>query len=494
MTQSNRIQVAFVRETTPGTTPTTPRMRIARITDASLSALRTYVDSDELRSDRMLGDPIAVMREGGGQIPYELSYPTDETWLSEVYRSAFYNAWQNTPQRFNDGTADSVITGVATTGEVVTVTTGAAFVASHLVWFTGFGVAGNNGVFKATTGSATVPAFIGAGLTDEAAPPAAARIKVVGFQGASGDITALADGLGSTSLNFTTLGISVGQWVKIGGTATASQFAFLVTAGAAARRQAWARVTAITSTKLTLDNLPAGWTTDSGTSKTIKVWFGDTIKNGVTQSAMSMERGYLGQTTPTYLVNAGMVAMQLSQATQSRQKVTGQITFMGMDFSKSTTALDASPDAATTSQVMAANANVGRVSDGGSQVVAPNWCQSLSWQINSNGRAVEDVQFDAPQALHEGEFLATVTVEKYFGSSDVLDAFYNGTPTSVSQRVQKNGQAIIYQWPRITYRGGGDPQNQSKNNDVRLSLQGQSSYDTLTGAHMLCDRVEYYED
>jgi hypothetical protein len=31
---------------------------------------------------------------------------------------------------------------------------------------------------------------------------------------------------------------------------------------------------------LTLDNKPAGWGTDSGAGKTIKVWFGDQIRNG----------------------------------------------------------------------------------------------------------------------------------------------------------------------------------------------------------------------
>ena len=76
-------------------------------------------------------------------------------------------------------------------------------------------------------------------------------MKVVGFQAASGDITATATGLGSTSLDFTTLGLAVGQWIKIGGSATADKFA-------TAALNSTARITAIAATALTLDHLPHG--------------------------------------------------------------------------------------------------------------------------------------------------------------------------------------------------------------------------------------------
>ncbi len=52
MGSSNRMQIAWARETTPGVTPTTPRMRLVRVTGESLDFTPDYVDSDELRSDR----------------------------------------------------------------------------------------------------------------------------------------------------------------------------------------------------------------------------------------------------------------------------------------------------------------------------------------------------------------------------------------------------------------------------------------------------------
>lgn len=492
MTSTNRTQLAFVRETTPGTTPTTPRMRLARFTQETLSYAPEYIDSDEIRADRMLGDPIRVMVASTGGINGELSYPVNDTFLSDMIRSAMFSTWLNTPERDNDGTADSVITGVATSGSVITVTTGAAFVAGQIVRATGFTNAGNNGLHVCTTGSATVPAFSASTLVNETAPPGTARLKVVGFQGASADITALADGLGSTALNFTTLGLRVGQWVKVGGTADATTFAFLVTGGATMRGAAWARIAAITATKLTLDNLPAGWTTDSGTGKTIQVWFGDQIKNGVAQTSLTIERGFLGQNTPSYIVNTGMRCGQMEISATSKQKVNFTSQWTGMGGSISTTALDASPDAQTTGQIMAANANVGRLAEGGSRLASPNWAMEFRVSVNNNLRTVESIDETSPVDVREGECTVSGSINTYFGSKDLVEKFQNGTITSLNSRIAKDNQAIILQIPRATLRGGGTPQVGGKNQDLMANFDFSGSFDSETGASIVIDRVEYF--
>jgi hypothetical protein len=121
-------------------------------------------------------------------------------------------------------------------------------------------------------------------------------------QGASGDITATSTGLGSTALDFTTLGLVPGMWLKVGGTAAGDKFANI------AANNDWVRISGtITATAIPLDNRPSGWAVDNGSGKTIKVWFGDYINNGTTQTSLTVERGFLDQTTPTYIVNTGMV-------------------------------------------------------------------------------------------------------------------------------------------------------------------------------------------
>lgn len=486
MTASNRVQVAFVREVTPGTTPNTPRMRLARITSEGLSFTPEYADPDEIRSDRMMGDPILQMQAAQGPIGFELSYPVPDTFLSDVIRSAMFNDWVNTPTFDNDGTSDSVVTQVTDSTDTYTVASGGTAVkAGHLVRATGFTNAANNQIFRAASSTGTTIVGSSLTLTDEAAPPAAARLKVVGFQGASGDITATAGGLGSTSLDFTTLGLVVGQWIKIGGTATGDKFA-------AAACNDWARITAITATALTLDNKPSGWTTDSGTGKTIKVWFGDVIKNGTAKTALTIEKGFLGQDTPTYIAARGMVANTLEMSLASREKITGSVAFLGMGGGQGTSALDASPDAVTTGLVMAGNANVGRIAENGAQVAAKNWAKSLNFTINNNLRTLEAVDSTSPVGIEPGECMVSGTIETYFGDNTLLAKLYAGTASSINARVAKDSQAVIWQFPRVTFRGG-NPAAGGKNQDVMLPLEWQASKDSLTSAHAWCDRIEYFE-
>lgn len=488
MGTSNRVQIAAVRETTMGTTPTTPRMRLVRATGESLSFTPNYVDSDELRSDRMLGDPIKVMQASEGAINFELSYPDDASPLSEMLRSAFYNTWVNTPTFYNDGTADSVVTDAGTTANTYVVASGgASCVVGHLVRATGFTNSANNKTtpFRVASSTATTVVGTSLSLSAEAAPPAQARLKVVGFQGASGDITATASGLGSTTLNFTTLGLAVGQWIKIDSTTAGNGFATTAL-------NDWIRITAIAATALTCDNLPTGWTTDSGSGKTIACYFGDQIRNGTTATSLSIERGFLDQTTPVYIVNTGMVVNSMNLSISSRNKITGSFAFMGMGGSQSTTTLDASPDAATTGTVMAANANVGRLGEAGSSMTTPSWAKELSISINNNLRTIESVDQSSPVGINPGDSTVSGRISAYFGDNVLLAKLYAGTASSINCRVAKNSQALIFSIPRETLRSGA-PQAGSKNQDVMIDADWQASIDTTyTNAQVLLDRVEYY--
>lgn len=495
MTSSNRTQVASVLESVIGEAPVSPRLRNLRLTAEALTGAPEFVDSDEIRDDRMMGDPIKVMTAAGGTTNHEFSYPVDNGAFSDHIICLMYNPWKNTPVRDNDGTADSVITGIVGSTGVVSFTTGDSFITGALVRLSGFADPANNGVFLSTAGGATSVTFgAGANLVDDAAPAGTARVKTVGVQGAAGDIVAVADGLTSTTLDFTTLNLRVGQWVKIGGTADITQFATLVTAGVKARRNAYGRVIAIAAGKLTLDALPAEWGADAGTGKTINIFFGDTIKNGTTEFSLSLQKSYKGQAAPNYFLYHGMHVNTWDVSIQSRDKITGSFSYMGMAAPEGLTPLDANPDPAGVEQVMAANANVGSLYESGQRIQKPNWAQSISFQINNNLRTNESVDEDSPVAVREGEFAVTGSLNTYFGSRTLLAKFYSNAPTSLATRIGKNNQAVIFQVPRAIYRGGGNPSATAKNTDVMLPLEFQASKDPLTEAHFIFDRFEYVED
>lgn len=486
MTDSNRTRVCVVKEATLGTTPNTPRMRTMRITGEGLQYAPQFVNSGEIRSDRMLSDPIKINETNQGPINFELSYPVADSPLSSFLESMLFNSWVNTPTFDNDGTSDSVVTDAGTTTDTYVVASGgASVVAGHLVRATGFTNSANNQIFRAASSTGTTIVGSSLSLTAETAPPAAAKLKVVGFQGASGDLVAAADGITSTLLDFTTLGLVVGQWIKIGGTATGDKFATAACNG-------WARITAIAAAKLTLDNLPTGWTTDAGTSKTVKVWFGDQLKNGTTRISHTIERGFMGQAVPTYIAQRGMVVGQGSLNFSTEQVISGSFTMMGLTGEQSTTSLDASPDAETDVAIMSANVNVGRIAESGSAVTSPNYVRSAALTFNNNLRMITAVGNVGAVDIGVGEFGVDVTLETYFGSNALLAKLLAGTVGNVNLRSQKDSQAIIVALPRLTFTGGS-PSAGQKNSDVMLNLAGSVSKDTLTGASCIIDRLPYYE-
>jgi len=487
MSDSNRLRLTVLKEVTFGTTPTTPRMRTMRTTGETMKYEPQFTNSAEIRDDRMNADPIKTSDENAGGVNFELSYPVADAPISIAMASALYSAWGETNSRDNDGVTDDVITEVASSGGVITVDTGTPFVANELVRNSGFTNAGNNGTFMCTTGSATVPAFVSQGLVDETSVAADARMKVVGFEGAAGDITAEATGLGSTALDFTTItGLAVGKWVKIGGTAAGDSFA----TGAL---NSWARITSITSSALTLDNLPTGWTADVGAAKTIRVFFGDMIRNGTTRSSMTFERGFMGQTTPTYIIQRGLVAGQMDLSYETDAVITGSFAFSGLSGEQTTTSLDTEPDDADTNVVMSANANVGRISENGSAVVTPNYVKSLKVTVNNNVRMNGAIGTVGSVDIGAGMCAVTGSIETYFGSNTLLEKLLAGTATNISSIAAKDNQAFVTTIPRVTFTSGA-PSAGGQNQDVMIPLEFSASYDSTTVAHIQFDRFEYYED
>ncbi len=486
---TNRVRMTTVRETALGVTPApTPRMRAHRFTGETLAYEPVFIDSEEIRDDRMNSDPIKVDETNSGPVNGEISFPVDGSPLSQFLESLFFNLWANTPSRDNDGAAASVITGVTASTGVIAVTAGAAFVVGHLVRLSGFAQAGNNGLFRIATGSATVPAVGAAQLTDEAAPLATARVKVVGAQGVAGDIAAVADGITATTLDFTTLGLAIGQWIKVGGIGANFRFAAALTNG-------WARIVAIAAGKLTLDNLPTGWGADTGTGKTIRIFFGDTLKNGTTLLSQTIERGWMGQAVPSYIIQRGMVVGQGEFTYESKAVAKYVLTFSGLTGEATTTSLDDTPDPATTNRVMDSAVSVGRIAENGIAVGGPNFVKSAGITINNNTRMLDAIRNDGKVGavdIGTGSCDVTISLQTYFGSLDLLTRLFNSAVTNLNLRIAKDNQALITAVPRMTMTGGST-NAPGKNQDSMLPITAKASKDALTSAHILMDRLEYFE-
>lgn len=148
------------------------------------------------------------------------------------------------------------------------------FIVDHLVFASGFTNASNNGLKLVTASGATSVSC--AGLVVEASPPAAARIEVVGFRDTSGDlslaVSASSVTLASTVLDLTTLSLNPGEWVFIGGDATANQFTNAVNKG-------YARIRTIATHAITFDETTFAAVADAGTGKLVDIYFGKFLRN-----------------------------------------------------------------------------------------------------------------------------------------------------------------------------------------------------------------------
>jgi len=89
MSDSNRIRVSIVEESTFGVTPATPAFQVLATTGVSLRDRIGYQQSRTINNDRNLQDIIRLSKSGGGGIPMELTYSPTTEGLELMIRGAF---------------------------------------------------------------------------------------------------------------------------------------------------------------------------------------------------------------------------------------------------------------------------------------------------------------------------------------------------------------------------------------------------------------------
>lgn len=462
MSDTNRTKVGFVKEAAFGVTPANPAIKNLRVKGSNLQINPKTKESAELRTDRMVGDLIRVADEAGGGLPVEVSYRS----LDDAFENALQSLWQRTFVRDNNGVADSLITDVSAGTGIYTFvapanpttdqSSGANAAVGHLVRASGFTNAANNGLFRASAiGAGTVT--LGNASVAEAVPAAAARLKVVGFRGVAGDITATAGGLASAALDFTTLGLVKGQWVKVGGSVVGEQF------GTAANN-GWARIAAIAANALSLENLPVGWGVDAGAAKTITVWIGDYIRNGTTEQTWSVEQQLADLAVPEYDYYTGMAIDQMQMSFKQSDIIEGSISFMGSDGSNGIArAAGATDIAAATNDVLNTGANIGFVRDNGVSLSGPSAVTQLDLTITNSLRRRGGLGSLASQDVGSGTFRLNGKMTAYYASNAIRSKIISGVSSSFDMRIvdltaANNKRGYLIDIPKIKY-AEGNPQN-----------------------------------
>lgn len=224
-----------------------------------------------------------------------------------------------------------VMTSAATDGYLAAAGLG-VFAINDLVKATGWGVPGNNGL-KTATGVAAGKVTVAQVLTAEAAPPATAKLEVVGKQFAAADIavvmTGNVAGLSAVAADFTTVpGLIPGSWIFLGGDAVANRFANNV---------GFARVNTVAAKLVTFDEVTWTPVAEAGTGKTIQIFQGIHLRNEqipalIKRRSYSIERT-LGEgpngTQAEYL--EGAIANEFTLNIPSADKLNADLTYVACD-------------------------------------------------------------------------------------------------------------------------------------------------------------------
>jgi hypothetical protein len=485
MSDTNRVKLAIVEETTAGTTPATnPAMQVLRYTGApKLGVENKYITSKEIISSRNITDAIHVDRDATGDVGFELSFGC----LDMIIEGALFNDWTVRPTVVN-AASDDPIEGVVASSDTITCGTH-SFLANHLVALTGFGEAGNNLVSPIVSVAATT-ITLGDYLVDEDVVPVGARIRVVGVQGATSDFVAVTAGgnaITCTAFTFAAGLFAAGDWVKIGGDAATNKFATAATNG-------WARISAVAAKQLTFDVVPAGFTADAGDAKQITISIGDSITNSTTKKSYSIEESFLDHTSTAYVLMTGASVNTLNFDVTQVDVAKATANFMGYTGTISTTRCTTTEDiAAPTWDVLNTSSNVGRIACNNTAIASPNYVLKAGININNSLRKQTAVGSIGAIGIGAGRCDVTGNLNTYFGDKTLVDYSFNATEVSFDIRFEDTDDHVfLIDLPKIKFTGGV-PDISGTDADVVVDMPFQAMMHPTLGYTIKIQQFYYVE-
>lgn len=344
---------------------------------------------------------------------------------------------------------------------------GAGFAVGSLLFASGFAIPGNNGLKQVTASTATTVSC--AGLAVET-PAATNKIVRVGVQGTSGDITITNSAgvvtLGSTTLDFTTLGLTPGEWIFIGGDLTAEQFN-------TAANNGFARVRSVAANSIVLDKTQGTVVTDTGTGKTIRIYFGRVLKNEldslIVRQSYQLERTLGAPDTASSNVQAeyivGAVPNEFTLNVTTADKVTVDLSFVGIDsqvvaagsLKSGTRPSLTETDAFNTSSDFSRIKMAVYSSTNAAPTALFAFITEMTLTINNNVAPNKAVSRLGAFDVTAGTFEVGGSVTAYFANIDAINAVRNNSNITMDAHMVKNNAGISFDIPLISL-GDGRPE------------------------------------
>ncbi len=207
-----------------------------------------------------------------------------------------------------------------------------SFVVGSIILAANMGEFLNNGIAVVTAVTAT-NVEVSKTLIDDGTLPDAAFIETCGTEFAEGNLSLIASVnsivLRTTTTDFTTFGLNIGEWIFLGGDDLINQFD--------ETSPGYARIKSISATQLDFDDTTFVATTDMGASKKIRMFYGTVIRNEkdpgkIIRRSYNLERqlGNDGDGIQSeYLV--GAVANEFTLNIPQEDKLNADLSFIALD-------------------------------------------------------------------------------------------------------------------------------------------------------------------
>lgn len=482
MSDSNRVAIRACKNDTENVTNTNPKFESVCHTGMDVSSAPVTVASEKIcgETSRGTADQVLVGTEVGGGWTGELEVGDTDV----VFEGLFQNTWNTQPTRTNrHGT--SQITGVTTGAYTVSAVSGKVFAQNDLILAVKFTNTDNNKLFKAGA-STSGTSIVSTGMTAEASPPVDADIHKVGVEAGSGDIEAVTSGgnaLTSSTLDFEDHHLNVGQWIYIGGRATANRFT-----GTTVNND-YARISAIEANRLSFDIVPSGWTADAGSGKTIRLFFGDFLTDGSTKVDYTLEQAFLDHSPVSYIYTNSQYPDSFSMNAEPQSIATYTMGFIGMSSSNGTTRTSGAQTVGSRGfDSINTSSNVARIAENGTRLTTPNYVTGFSLNISNSSRRQNAVGTVGSIGVGSGRFVVSGNATTYFGDLTVADKVINNTESSIDAVFEdKDGRALFFDIPRVKY-SSGSPNVPGQDQDNTLPAEYTGLIHSALGYTASCTR------
>lgn len=485
---TNDIELNYAREATPGVLPAQPAWRTLEPNNIPVfgneykTTARNPISKDRQRRKGAVTDMDSPLELEGD---FTLSHFRD-------FIEAFCYCNAVGPEAYDAGNA----TGTGYTVAALTAAQAGRMIysaagAKTLVYARGYAKAANNGLkpLNAAVNTNGTEVKVAGNAVEVAPTDTVVEVAIAGIRGKAADLEIDANGdLISTELDFTTLGLSAGQSIYIGGDAAANQFAQAANSG-------FARIESIAANKIELNRRKQDFVVDNGAGKSIDILFGQFVRNVAVDHAdyaqitnqMEMASPNLADNGDTlYDYSTGNYADAMVVGLPLTEKATIKFGFVGLDTKDPVAARATNADAAKGGVQLGAFGTASdlarlRVLDADETGLSTDF-KSLTMNLKNNMAGEKVLGKLGPKYVNAGNLEIDVEFEAIFTNADVITRIRNNGTIGLDFALHNGDGAAYIDFPSGTLEGG--KRNFKENESVTINATFMAHKDATLGTSL----------